>query len=131
MKKLLLASLLALPMLAVDTGKASAFFCISGTKTIRYCISCPRIRFSLDWGCKLPPCGPATGIPLIPWHKIYPGLAPMPPHCPPAVGYAPAANYGQPSHTAPRQAVLPPAGVQRTGYQYYPAQPVPAYWYGR
>jgi hypothetical protein len=112
MKRFVLASLLALPILGLHQENASAFFSFTGKNCHEYSFHFPRIMFGIDTGhfhnCNanflgtgLPPCGPG----------------PVAPPCPPGAG-APAAPWFQqfPSYNWQH------LSKQNGGVNAYPAQ---------
>jgi hypothetical protein len=146
MRRLLIATLLAVPVLAAATQDASAFFSTCGEFHKKWSFSCPRLIFGVDSGCAAPYTPISYGSPYalnhsaaaaMPW---YAGGYPCP-----APGYACAPRPMMPQGAAPVQAVTPPpAGTQPVSYQQYgyPAANysnyyqsgncnVPAYWYFR
>ncbi len=149
MKKLVLSSLLALPVLGLSANDASAFFCFQGT----YKISFPRIVFGIDTGCSAP-YGPSMfnfgpqghGQPGGPWYMHYPhggqhapqpanpqpGGQQLPAPRPATGGDVPPAPTTQPTSYYPGS-YYPASYYQPVNYQYYTpsSYAVPAYWYGR
>lgn len=137
MRRLLIATLLAVPVLAAATQDASAFFTTCGEFHKKWSFSCPRFIFGMDSGCAAPytpisygtPCGiNQAAAQAMPW---YAGGYPQ---CPP--GYAAAPRPMMP------QAAAPAPATQPVSYQYYaapsygayyntPSYNVPAYWYFR
>lgn len=144
MRRFLIATLLAAPVLAFATQDASAFFSTTAEFHKKWSFTCPRIIFGVDSGCAAPytpisygtPCGlNQSAAAAMPWY---------------ASGYGqnmPAYAYGQQQQQMmPQQAPAPqaPAATQPVSYQQYsypapnygyyyntPSQGVPAYWYYR
>jgi hypothetical protein len=138
MRRFLIATLLAVPVLAAATQDASAFFSTCGEFHKKWSFSCPRIIFGIDSGCAAPHTPLSYGNPYalqqqigcaMPWYAGYP--VPQP-------GLQPGPCAARP--------MMPPAqpqmATQPVSYQYYaqpqanygyyyntPSQGVPAYWY--
>ncbi len=153
MKRLVLSSLLALPILGLSENNASAFFCFQGT--CNYKIGFPRIVFGIDTGCAAP-YGPSMfnfghpGHPHGPWYQHFPHGGPHTAQPAPQPGAAPQGGQQLPAprpatggDSAPAPTTQPtsyypasysPASYyQPVNYQYYTpnSYAVPAYWYGR
>jgi len=141
MRRILIATLLAVPVLAAATQDASAFFSTCGELHKKWSFTCPRIIFGIDSGCAAPYTPISYGNPYampanvgaaMPW---YAGGYPC---CPPG-GHAIAPQQMAPNAQAPAPSATQPVSYQQysypqANYGYYyntPSQGIPAYWYFR
>jgi hypothetical protein len=149
MRKLIVASLLSVPALALSQGQADAFICFQGKFCGTYNFAMPRIVFGFDTGCCKTGChhgghggwsgGYGFGSPWVPapppWYMQWP---PEYGYLPPGAFGAPQTTYGTSDfsaggyHTA--QPYAAPA-YQPVSYDAYPLtrsyQGAPGYWQGR
>lgn len=115
MKRLMLASLLALPLMGLSQDKASAFFSVCGKYNtninLRWCgtysFTMPKVRFCIEWAPKpcCDSCNQTSGLPL-PWQAAFPpqyyyALQRNYPTCPEFGGSGYQGGYAAPGGYAP------------------------------
>lgn len=135
MKRLMLASLLALSLLGLSQEKASAFFSLCGkyncNVNLRWCgtynFTMPRVYFGVEWAPK-PCCQPSTSCMPLPWQAAFPqqnylALQRNYPNCPEFGG----GGYGQGGYVAPNTGAAPGcAGCAMAPQQAMPQTQAPA-----
>jgi hypothetical protein len=138
MKKLMVASLLALPLFALCQEQASAFFSICGSSCNNYSFQIPRFVIGFDTGvnnaCCPTACHPGglnlpKGLPVGPAPAYPAGLAPLnSPPLPPISALSAPASVQPATYKTSAQPAAPSTSSAR---QEIVMEPAPTYWYSR